>query len=128
MIRRIETKQAPKAIGPYSQGVVVEEISSLIAVSGQIPLDPETGLLVEGDIRKMTRRALKNLEAVLNEAGSGLDQVVRMEIFLLDMTDFQEVNEEYAKVFGELRPARITVQVAALPLNARIELCCLAAR
>lgn len=122
---RIATDLAPKALGPYSQGVLTQ---GLIFVSGQLPIVPETGQLVQGDMRQLTRRVIQNLEAVLKAANSSLDSVVRTDVFLKDLKrDFQAMNEEYALWFkGESPPARQTVQVAELPLGALIEISCIA--
>lgn len=118
-MRAIATTDAPAAIGPYSQAIAA---NGLVFCSGQIPLDPKTGNLVEGDIAAMTNRVLANLSAVLTEAGSSLDKVVRTTIFLVDMNDFAAVNAAYAKWFDKVPPARATVQVSALPKGARVEI------
>jgi 2-iminobutanoate/2-iminopropanoate deaminase len=118
-MRAISSAQAPAAIGPYSQAV---RTGDLVFCSGQIPLDPATGALVEGDIGKQTDRIMKNLQAVLEAAGAGLDGVVRTTIYLVDMHDFAAVNEAYAKWFTDVPPARATVQVSALPKGARVEI------
>jgi 2-iminobutanoate/2-iminopropanoate deaminase len=118
-MRAISSAQAPAAIGPYSQAV---RTGDLVFCSGQIPLDPSTGALVEGDIGKQTDRIMKNLQAVLEAAGAGLDGVVRTTIYLVDMHDFAAVNEAYAKWFTDVPPARATVQVSALPKGARVEI------
>jgi 2-iminobutanoate/2-iminopropanoate deaminase len=115
----ITTHDAPAAIGPYSQAV---EHSKMIFLSGQIPLDPQTGKLVEGSIEAQTTRVLDNLAAVLKAAGCTFDDVVRTTIYLVDLADFQVVNETYGKRFGAVFPARATVQVAALPRGARVEI------
>ncbi len=119
MKRTVSTPNAPSAIGPYSQAVVAGDF---VFCSGQIPLDPATGVLVEGDIAVQTRRVLENLRAVLEAAGSGLGRVVKTTVFLADLADFQEMNAVYAEYFGEDPPARAAVQVAALPKGARIEI------
>jgi 2-iminobutanoate/2-iminopropanoate deaminase len=125
-MNRIETDQAPKALGPYSQGVMIP-VGELIFVSGQLPLDPATGKIVEGDIRTQIARVIKNLQAILEAAGSSLKDVVRTDVFLQDLADFAPMNEEYAKHFeGPVFPARQTIQVAKLPLNAPIEISCIA--
>ncbi len=116
---RITTLKAPKAIGPYSQAVAA---GGFIFLSGQIPLDPATGEMVRGSIEEQTTRALENLKAVLEAGGSGFDRVVRTTVYLADLSDFQAVNRVYERYFGSTRPARATVQVAGLPLGARIEI------
>jgi 2-iminobutanoate/2-iminopropanoate deaminase len=120
----IRTSQAPAAIGPYSQAVVVPVGGDrMIFCSGQIPLDPATGQLVEGDIQVQTRRVLDNLGAVLAEAGAGWQHVVKTTIFLADLSDFTAVNRVYGERFGGgAPPARSTVQAARLPRDARVEI------
>ena len=113
------TDQAPAAIGPYSQGVRVGE---LLFTSGQIPLDPRSGELVTGDAAAQTCRVMENLRAVLEAGGSSLGQVLKTTIFLVDLGDFADVNRAYATFFGDPPPARSTVQVAALPRGARVEI------
>jgi 2-iminobutanoate/2-iminopropanoate deaminase len=115
----IHTNNAPKAIGPYSQAI---RVNDLIFASGQIPLDPETMQMIEGDIAVQTERVLLNLQAVLTAAGSSLQKVVKTTVFLADLNDFTAMNEVYAKFFGETRPSRSTVQVARLPRDARVEI------
>lgn len=115
----IATDKAPGAIGPYSQAIVAGE---LIFTSGQIPLDPATQALVQGDIRAQTERVMENLGAVLQAAGAGFAQVVKATIFVVDLGDFAAVNEIYGKRFPAQPPARSTVQVAALPKGARVEI------
>ena len=117
--RSIATEGAPKAIGPYSQAI---RSGDLIFLSGQIPLHPGTGELVRGTIEEEVTRVLDNIRAVLEASGAGLDDVVRTTVFLADMADFQAMNAVYAKVFGDARPARSTVQVAGLPRGARVEI------
>ncbi|MCL2779707.1 MAG: RidA family protein [Polyangiaceae bacterium] len=118
-MKAISTPNAPAAIGPYSQAIAS---GSFIFLSGQIPIDPKTGELVKGDITQETDRVLDNLEAVLAASGSSFSNVVKTTIYLLDLNDFQVVNETYAKRFGQTPPARATVQVAALPKGARVEI------
>jgi 2-iminobutanoate/2-iminopropanoate deaminase len=125
MRKAIHSDAAPKAIGPYSQAVSVPA-GRMVFCSGQIPLDPATGAMVEGDIQAMTERVMKNLEAVLAADGLGFKQVVRTTIFLADMNDFAKVNEVYGRYFTEAPPARATVQAAALPKGARVEIDCIA--
>lgn len=122
-MRAIASSKAPAAIGPYSQAI---EAGGLIFCSGQIPLDPETGALVEGDIGAQTERVMKNLAAVLAAAGVTFANVVRTTIYLVDMADFAAVNAVYAKSFSDVPPARATVQVSALPKSARVEIDALA--
>ena len=118
-IEAIETERAPQAIGPYSQAV---RANGLLFLSGQIPLDPATMEVVGGGIEAQTRQVLANLRAVLEAAGSGLDQVVRTTIFLSDLGDFATVNAIYAETFGAIRPARSTIQAARLPRDVQIEI------
>jgi len=121
----VQTDAAPAAIGPYAQAVVA---GGLVFCSGQIPLDPATGQLVEGDVSAQTRRVMDNLAAVLSAAGSGLDRVVKTTIFLLDLNDFVAVNAVYATYFSGVFPARATVQVSRLPRDVRVEIDCVAVR
>ena len=118
-VQVVSTDQAPKAIRPYSQAIVSGD---LIFTSGQIPLDPATQALVTGDVRAQTERVMENLAAVLQAAGAGFEQVVKATIFLADLGDFATVNEVYGKRFPKNPPARSTVQVAALPRGARVEI------
>jgi 2-iminobutanoate/2-iminopropanoate deaminase len=117
----IHSDLAPKAIGPYSQAISATP-GPLVFLSGQIPLDPTTGALVPGDVGAQTERVMKNLEAVLAAAGLGFAQVVRCGIFLTDLADFGTVNEVYGRYFPTAPPARVTVQVAALPRGAKVEI------
>jgi 2-iminobutanoate/2-iminopropanoate deaminase len=119
MREAISTEAAPKAIGPYSQAV---RSGSLVFVSGQIPLDPVTGTMVDGDIAAQTHRVFANLRAILEAAGTSLDHVVRATVYLADMNDFAVVNEVYGTYFSSPAPARATVQAARLPKDARIEI------
>ena len=119
MKQAIASANAPKAIGPYSQAI---RAGHLVFLSGQIPLDPETGTIVEGDVAAQTRRVMDNLAAVLAAAGLSFAHVVRTTIFLADMNDFSTVNEVYGKYFAEPYPARATVQVARLPRDVRVEI------
>jgi 2-iminobutanoate/2-iminopropanoate deaminase len=129
-MEKIETADAPRAIGPYSQAIVCPSTASLIFVSGQLPIDPKTNQLVEGEIGELTRQVLNNIKAILIAAGSDFDKVVRVDVFLKDLKkDFRGMNEEYARHFTHpLAPARQTVQVANLPLNSPIEISCVAIR
>lgn len=115
----ISTDQAPSAIGPYSQAI---SANNLLFISGQLPIDPTSGKLLEGDIGDKTRQILKNASAIAEKAGANLGKVVKTTIFLTDLADFQTVNAAYAEYFTEDPPARSTVQVAALPLGSNIEI------
>ncbi|MGH7853583.1 MAG: RidA family protein [Candidatus Binatia bacterium] len=115
----ISTPNAPKAIGPYEQAIKVGEF---VYASGQIPLEPKTGNVVEGDIKIQTRRAMENLKAVLEAAGSSLDRVVKTTVFLKNIGDFAAMNEVYAEYLGAAKPARSTVAVADLPRGALVEI------
>ena len=115
----VTTEKAPKAIGPYSQAIVTGD---LVYTSGQIALDPATQQMVTGDVRAQTERVMENLAAVLQAAGVGFDNVVKATIFVADLGDFATVNEIYGKRFPRSPPARSTVQVAALPKGARVEI------
>jgi reactive intermediate/imine deaminase len=126
MTNAIATKDAPAAIGPYSQAVRAS--GELVFLSGQIPLDPATGKLVEGDIGAQTRRVMENLRAVLAAAGCGFDDVVRSTVYLVDLANFTVVNEAYGAYLKEPYPARATVQVAALPRGAQVEIDMVAVR
>lgn len=119
MKERVQTESAPKAIGPYSQAI---KANGMLFASGQVPLDPATGELVQGSIAEQTERVFENLKAVLEEAGSSLDKVVKTTVFLADLSDFAEMNGAYAKYFAEAPPARSTVEVSRLPKDARIEI------
>ncbi len=114
----IETKAAPDPIGPYSQAVRVD---GLVFISGQIPVDPDTGQIVEADIAVQTHQVMKNLAAVLVASGSGFDKVVKTTVYLARLDDFPEFNRVYEEYLGKTRPARATVQVARLPLGALLE-------
>ena len=123
-IAKIETKDAPGAVGPYSQAI---QTGSLIFVSGQLPLDAKTGQLVKGNIQDQTDCVLENIKSILKAAGSDLSHVVRCDVFLKDMDDFKSVNEVYSSKFStDPKPARQAVQVGRLPLDAMIEISCIA--
>jgi 2-iminobutanoate/2-iminopropanoate deaminase len=121
----ISTTDAPGAIGPYSQAVAT---GNFVFCSGQVPLEPASGALVDGDVRAQTRRALENLSGVLNAAGSSLAQVVKTTVFLVAMSDFAAMNEVYAEFFPGDPPARSTIAVAELPKGARVEIEAIALR
>jgi 2-iminobutanoate/2-iminopropanoate deaminase len=120
----ISTDHAPKAIGPYSQAVVYNGIAYL---SGQIPLDPVTNQIVEGDIVIQTERVLENLKAVLEASGSSFDKVLKTSCFLKDMADFPKFNEVYGRYFSSNPPARATIEAARLPRDVKVEVECIAA-
>jgi 2-iminobutanoate/2-iminopropanoate deaminase len=124
MRKIIATEDAPKAIGPYSQAVAW---NGIVYLSGQIPLDPATGQLVDGGIVAQTARVLDNLKAVLEAAGSDLDHVLKTTVFLKDMSEFAAMNEVYARYFESNPPARATVEAARLPRDVRVEIECVAA-
>ena len=115
----VHTKQAPDAIGPYSQAVIA---NGMVFTAGQIALDPATMQVVEGDVQAQAEQVMKNLAAVLAEAGASFSSVVKSTIFLRDMADFQAVNEGYGRALGESRPARSTVAVSGLPRDVRVEI------
>ena len=116
---KIQTEHAPGAIGPYSQAI---KTGDFVFASGQIPIDPQTGEFVAGGIREQTEQVMKNLAAVLEAAGTGLDQVVKTTVFLADMGDFAAMNEVYGRFFTDVPPARATVAAAGLPRDARVEI------
>lgn len=125
-MERIQTDHAPAAIGPYSQAMT---LGGLVFTAGQIPLDPETMEVVGGqDVAEQTERVMKNLAAILEAAGGGLDTVVKTTVFLQDMGDFAAMNDVYGRHFGEHRPARSTVEVCRLPKDVRVEIEAVAAR
>ena len=115
----VQTDKAPAAIGPYSQAI---RAGGFVFASGQIPIDPATGEFVQGGIAEQTEQVLKNLAAVLEAAGSGLDKVVKTTVFLADMKEFAQMNEVYARYFTAAPPARATVAAAGLPRDARVEI------
>jgi 2-iminobutanoate/2-iminopropanoate deaminase len=115
----IATDQAPRAIGPYSQAV---RAGNVIFASGQIPIDPATGEFVAGGVAEQTEQVMRNIRAVLEAAGSGLNQIVKTTVFLADLNDFTAMNEVYARFFPETPPARATIQAARLPRDARVEI------
>lgn len=121
----IVSEKAPKAVGPYSQGI---KEGSLLFISGQIPIDPKSGKPIQGDIRKQTELVIDHIESILQSGGSDLNHVVRVDIFLVNLQrDFSIVNEVYARRFsGIVKPARQTVEVSRLPLNVQVEISCIA--
>lgn len=119
MKKIIATQLAPQAIGPYSQAVVHNGMAFL---SGQIPLNPATGQMVEGDLKAQTERVLENIKGLLEACGSSLDQVVKTTVFLKDMGEFAQMNEVYGRYFGQNAPARSTIEAARLPRDVRVEI------
>lgn len=117
--RAIYTENAPKPIGPYSQAI---QAGSYLFLSGQIPIDPESGELVTGDIREQTQRVLENIKSILESQGLGMDDLVKVTLYLKDLKNFSQVNELYATYFSKTPPARSTLQVSDLPRNAEIEI------
>lgn len=117
-MKKVHTEEAPAAIGPYSQGMVIDQ---LFFSSGQIPLTKE-GVMVEGDVKEQTHQVFRNLQAVLKEAGSSLEQVIKATVFIRDMNEFAEINEVYGHYFGDHKPARSCVEVARLPKDAKVEI------
>jgi reactive intermediate/imine deaminase len=115
----VSTPQAPAAIGPYSQAV---RVGDLLFVSGQIPLDPATGQIVDGDVRAQTERVFKNIAAIVEAAGGTMDQIVRVGVFLTDLSDFAAMNDVFGKQFTAPFPARATVQVSRLPRDVKVEI------
>jgi 2-iminobutanoate/2-iminopropanoate deaminase len=118
-MQRVQTDQAPAAIGPYSQGIIA---NGFVFTAGQVPFDPASMQLVEGDIGTQTEQVMKNLAAILREAGASLQTVVKTTVFLRDMNDFVGMNEVYERHFGDHKPARSTVQVARLPRDVAVEI------
>ncbi len=123
MKKRVFTSQAPQPVGPYNQAIVW---NNLVFTAGQIAIDPATGQLSTGDIQEQTELVLKNLQAVLEAAGSGLDHVIKTTVFLKNMDDFAAMNEVYARFFQETPPARSAVEVARLPKDVLVEIECIA--
>ena len=119
MIETVATDHGPKAIGPYSQGI---KANGFLFLSGQIPLDPKTQQIVEGDAARQTEQVLENLKGIVEAAGSSLHRVVKTTVFLSDLNDFSVMNEVYARYFSGHAPARSTVQVARLPRDVRVEI------
>lgn len=125
MKKHISTAKAPAAIGPYSQAI---EANGMVFVSGQLPVNPETGEFAEGGIKELTRQSLTNMKNILAEAGLGMENVVKTTVFLADMADFAAMNEVYASFFEGVAPARSAVAVKTLPKNALVEIECIAVR
>ena len=124
-MKKINTQNAPAAVGPYSQGIETEQF---IFLAGQIPLDPKTGLLVDGGVDTQTKQVIENIKAVLAAAGSGLQKVVSTNVYLTDMNDFAKMNEVYKNYFTEPYPARTTIAVRELPKSAKVEIAVIAVK
>lgn len=118
-LKKVETKKAPAAVGPYSQAMIAGDF---VYVSGQLPMNPETGEMVTSSVKDQTRKSLENAKAILKEAGTCLENVVKTTVFLQDMGDFSDMNEVYAEFFSNHKPARAAVEVAKLPLGADVEI------
>jgi 2-iminobutanoate/2-iminopropanoate deaminase len=125
MRKQIQTEKAPAAIGPYSQGIAA---GGFVFCSGQIPIDPATGQIIAGGIEEQTRQVFKNLAAILEAAGSSLEQAVKCTVFLHDMNDFAAMNKVYAEFFPGLAPARAAFQVVRLPKDVKVEIDCIAVK
>ena len=125
MKKRIETSKAPAAIGPYSQAV---EANGMVFVSGQLPVDPATGVFVPGGIKELTHRSLTNIKNILAEEGLTMQHIVKTTVFLADINDFAEMNEVYATFFEGVAPARSAMAVKTLPKGARVEIECIAVK
>lgn len=123
MKKVVASNQAPQAIGPYSQAIIS---NGFVYLSGQIPLDPATGQMVPGGIAEQTTRVMENLKAVLEECGTSLDHVVKTTVYMKDLAEFAAMNEVYGRYFPTEPPARATIQVAALPRDAKVEIDCIA--
>ena len=122
-MKSIHTEKAPAAIGPYSQAI---EANGTVYVSGQLPVDPHTGQMIEGDIKTLAHQVFKNISQILSAAGVGLDNVVKVTVMMADMNDFVDMNEVYASYFSEPYPARSAYAVKTLPKNSRLEIECIA--
>lgn len=122
-MKSIHTEKAPAAIGPYSQAI---EANGTVYVSGQLPVDPHTGQMIEGDIKALAHQVFKNISQILSAAGLGLDNVVKVTVMMADMNDFADMNEVYASYFSEPYPARSAYAVKTLPKNSRLEIECIA--
>lgn len=120
----VATDKAPQAIGPYSQGI---RAGNLLFISGQVPIDPATGAIIEGDIAAQTDRVMRNLTAILEAAGASMGHVLRCTVYLADMNDFAAMNEVYGSYFAQPAPARSTIQAVRLPKDARVEIDVIAA-
>ena len=125
MKEKILSESAPKPIGPYNQAILT---GKTLYISGQIPLDPHTGTLISNNIKSETKQVMTNIEEILKEANMGFDNIVKSTIFIRNMNDFSKINEIYGRYFVEIAPARETVEVSKLPLDANIEISCIAVK
>ena len=124
-MKEIRTNKAPEPVGPYSQAV---QANNFVFISGQLAINPKTNQLVQGDIQEQTSQVFNNIKAILEEANLTLKNIVKVEIYLKDINDFKEVNKFYTKIFSKVYPARQVVEVSNLPLNAKIEIACIACK
>ena len=124
-MKEIRTNKAPEPVGPYSQAV---QANNFVFISGQLAINPKTNQLVQGDIQEQTSQVFNNIKAILEEANLTLKNIVKVEIYLKDINDFKEVNKFYTKIFSKPYPARHVVEVSNLPLNAKIEIACIACK
>lgn len=123
-LKFIETNKAPAAVGPYSQGI---KTANLIFTSGQLPMDPKTSEIIDGDIQEMTVQCLNNVKAILNEAGANVEDIIKVNIYVTNIEDFSKINDAYSNFFGEHKPARSLVGVSSLPKGGAIEIEAIAA-
>lgn len=124
---KIFSKEAPEPLGPYSQAIKISDFDDLVFISGQIPIDPETGNLVDEDIKKATRQTLENVKSIAKESGASIEDIVKVQIYLKDLDDFDEMNEVYEDYFQDSKPARAAVEVSKIGLDSPIEIDAIAA-
>lgn len=120
----IATNEAPAAVGPYSQGI---KAANLIFTSGQLPMDPKTSEIIDGDIQEMTLLCLKNVQAILKESGAAIENIIKVNVYVTNIEDFSKINETYANFFGDHKPTRSLVEVSKLPKDAQVEIEAIAA-
>lgn len=124
---KIFSKDAPEPLGPYSQAIKISDFEDLVFISGQIPIDPETGKLVDEDIKKATRQTLENVKSIAKESNASIEDIVKVQIYLKDLDDFDEMNDVYEEYFHDSKPARAAVEVSKIGLDAHIEIDAIAA-
>ena len=124
---KIFSKKAPEPLGPYSQAIKISDFDDLVFISGQIPIDPETGNLVDEDIKKATRQTLENVKSIAKESGASIEDIVKVQIYLKNLDDFDEMNEIYEDYFQDSKPARAAVEVSKIGLGSLIEIDAIAA-